>query len=106
MRKSVKLAAASALAAVALAGGSATAASANDKKDEPGINICDNGNDTPLVSAKDNGDVETDDIEVTGVSQQVTCQVGENNKANNINKGDVAGGDLDLLDVTEIIIGD
>jgi hypothetical protein len=109
MRKSVKLAAASAIAAVALVGGSATAATAAGHDDDhPGVNVCGNGDNHALVSAKDNGDVETDDIDVTGVNHQVICQVGENNEANNVNSGDVAGDDLtkEIFELLEIDIED
>jgi ABC-type glycerol-3-phosphate transport system substrate-binding protein len=105
MRKTVKLAAASALAAMALAAGSATAASAHDKhdqKDEPGWNFCGNG-DGSLVSADDNGEVYTDDVEVTGVNDQTICQVGEDNEAVNVHRGDVAGDDLSIESLLEVL---
>jgi hypothetical protein len=88
MRKSVKLAAASAIAAVALVGGSATAATAAGHDDEPGFNICGNG-DGKGISAHDNGEVETDDIESTAETNQTVCQVGEKNEANVNNETEV-----------------
>jgi ABC-type glycerol-3-phosphate transport system substrate-binding protein len=106
MRKSMKLAAASALAAVALVGGTASAAMAAgvDHDDDHGWNFCGNGDGNALVSAKDNGEVYTDDVEVVGVNKQTICQVGEDNEATNINRGDVAGDDLS--DITDISILD
>jgi hypothetical protein len=104
MRKSVKLAAASALAAVALAGGSATAASANDRNDEPGFNACAN-DDSKLASAHDNGEVETDEIETTGKTTQTACQVGKKNEANLNNETEVDGEYSFLGDITGDILG-
>jgi hypothetical protein len=90
MRKSVKLAAASTLAAVAMMGASATAASANEKDDA--TNVCGNSSQL-LASAKDNGKTEGD-VYQTGESHQVICQKGKENYAVNYYEGDVVGGDL------------
>jgi hypothetical protein len=139
MHKSVKLVA-SALATMAVVGGSATAASANSKpvhgkaavgkpaddkpedakakdakgkshgtknhgtkghqakghqaKDEKpidGTNVC-GANAGGLASAENNGKTTIDDILQTGQTQQVICQVGENNSAVTYNEGDVING--------------
>jgi hypothetical protein len=91
MRKSVKLAAASAIAAVALVGGSATAATAAGHDDEPGFNICGNGDDKG-ISADDNGEVEDAEIESAADTKQTVCQVGKNNEANVKNETEYDGG--------------
>lgn len=88
MRKTVKLAAASALAAVALVGGSATAASAHGHDhghhhDNNGFNICANHGSHGLVYADDSSHAELDGkAEAEGVTDQTVCQTGEKNKAN------------------------
>jgi hypothetical protein len=97
MRKSVKLVA-SALAAVAVVGGSATAASAHDKpshKPTNGKNVCGN-NSGSLVSTAGNSDASLDDIIQTGQTQQVICQVGQENNAVTYNETLIAGDDLVL----------
>jgi hypothetical protein len=130
MRKCVKLVA-SALAAIAVVGGSSTAASADSKpienkpvktnpvkaqhaedlpgkakpakdqhgKAKPGKdgpsgaqNFC--GNDSSsVVSAKDNGHNEIGDIFQGEQSNQVICQIGENNYAITYKEGDLIGAD-------------
>jgi hypothetical protein len=92
MRKSVKLVA-SALAAVAVVGGSATAASA-DSKPIDGKNVCGNDTGQPVASARDNGETTIDDVLLAGQTTQVICQVGEHNHAVTYNEGDVIGGDF------------
>lgn len=90
MRKSVKLAAASAVAAVALVGGSAGAAMADGHggyryghdHDNNGFNICGNGSKS-LASADDGSDAKIDGkVEAEGVTDQVVCQTGDRNEAN------------------------
>jgi hypothetical protein len=106
MRKSVKLAAASAIAAVALVGGSATAATAAGHDDDhTGFNICGNGT-GDSISAHDNGEVETDDIESTAETTQTVCQVGERNEANVNNETEVDEDYLPLLgDIIGVTVG-
>lgn len=96
MRKSVKLAAASAFAAVALVGGSAGAAMADGHggyryghghghdhdHDNNGFNICGNGSKS-LASADDGSDAKIDgDVDAENVTDQTVCQTGDHNEAN------------------------
>jgi hypothetical protein len=97
MRKSVKLAAASALAAVAMIGGSATAASAHESVGSDPINTCDNST-SQLATAKDNGQSESDATQI-GHSTKSICQSGPKNYADNHHDGFVAGGDATLTSV-------
>lgn len=91
MRKSVKLVA-TALAALATVGGSATAASA-DSKPINGKNACGNDGGRPVASAPDQGETILDNSLLSEQKQQqVICQVGENNYAVTYNEGDVVDG--------------
>jgi hypothetical protein len=108
MRKSVKLAAASTLAAIAMVGGSASAASANDWLGDDQVNVCGNDVSGPLASADRLSEAEIEDVDANGHSKQVICQNGEDNFAVNYNEyeGDFVDGDLlvDLVDATADVV--
>ncbi|WP_033322701.1 hypothetical protein [Streptomyces yerevanensis] len=94
MRKSMKLGAASTLAAVALLAGSASAASAegrggNDKKDGP---FC------STLSYEGESDGDGNSEQNNGFGDVIACQFGKNNNFNYIpTDNDVDGGDTSLL---------
>jgi hypothetical protein len=81
MRKSMRLGAATALAAVAMVAGSATAASAGDKgHDDPkGVNVCGNGVEEGLAQAAYGSEVEAESVYQVGNKKVNNCQTGEEN---------------------------
>jgi hypothetical protein len=99
MRKSMKLGAASTLAAVALLAGSASAASAFGGDLEGDPYVC--GNSSTDAGAGDGGNSTA-----VGYGPVTACQVGETNIFNNNQNGEVSGGDIFIFEeITDIIEG-
>jgi hypothetical protein len=97
MRKTMKLGAASTLAAVALLAGSASAASAFGGDAEVDPYVCGN-------SSVESGAGEESTSTAAGYGPVTACQVGKTNIFNNNQNGDVSGGDIDLeITLTEIL---
>jgi hypothetical protein len=104
MRKSMKLGAASTLAAVALLAGSASAASAFggefDGKHEGDPYVCGN-------SSTDSGAGDGGNSTAVGYGPVTACQVGETNIFNNNQNGEVSGGDIfifeEIIDIVDTV---
>jgi hypothetical protein len=96
MRKTMKLGAASTLAAVALLAGSASAASAFGADNEVDPYVCGN-------SSTESGAGEDSTATAVGYGPVTACQVGKTNIYNNNQNGDVSGGDIDLSSIVSSI---